>query len=76
MKRLFGDNINIEFRVICLNELIQQRIIQDLNKKGINPRTKEKRIDTYLIEMLRANRLSDIDFERMNIKILTYNIDI
>ncbi|MCC3870025.1 hypothetical protein [Terrisporobacter mayombei] len=75
-KRLFGNNINIEFRVVCLNELIQHRIIQDLNKKGINPRTKEKRIDTYLIEMLRANRLSEVDFERMNIKILTYNIDI
>lgn len=76
MKRLFGNNINIEFRVICINELIQHRIIEDLSRKGINPRTKEKRIDTYLIEMLRANRLSEADFEKMNIKILTYNIDI
>ena len=76
MKRLFGNNIKIEFRVICRNELIQNRIINDLSKKGINPRTKEKRIDTYLIEMLRANRLSEVDFEKMNIKILTYNIGI
>lgn len=76
MKRLFGNNINIEFRVICLNELIQHRIIQDLNKKGLNPRTKEKRVDTYLTEMLRNNRLTEVDFQRMNIKILTYNIDI
>lgn len=76
MKRLFGNNINIEFRVVCLNELIKHRITQDLSKKGINPRTKEKRIDTYLIEMLRANRLSETDFERMNMKILDYNIDI
>ncbi len=76
MKRLFGNNINIEFRVICTNELIQYRIIEDLSKKGINPRTKEKRTDTYLIEMLRANRLSESDFQRISIKILTYNIDI
>lgn len=76
MKRLFGNNINIEFRVVCLNKLIQHRIIEDLSKKRINPRTKEKRTDTYLIEMLRANRLSEVDFERMNIKILTYDIDI
>lgn len=76
MKRLFGNNINIEFRVVCLNELIKHRITQDLSKKGINPRTKEKRIDTYLIEMLRANRLSETDYERMNMKILDYNIDI
>lgn len=76
MKRLFGNNINIEFRVICLNELIQHRIIQDLNKKGLNPRTKEKRVDTYLVEMLRNNRLTEVDFQRMNIRILTYNIDI
>lgn len=76
MKRLFGKNINVEFRVVCLNELIQHRIIEDLSKKGINPRTKEKRTDTYLIEMLRANRLSEVDFEKMNIKILTYDIDI
>ncbi|MGL4991301.1 MAG: hypothetical protein ACRC57_09125 [Sarcina sp.] len=76
MKRLFGNNINVEFRVVCINQLIQERIIQDLNKKGLNPRTKEKRIDTYLIEMLRANRLSEVDFKKMNIKILTYNIHI
>lgn len=76
MKRLFGNNINVEFRVVCINELVQDRIIQDLNKKGLNPRTKEKRIETYLVEMLRANRLSEVDFEKMNIKILTYDIHI
>lgn len=75
MKRLFGNNINIEFRVICLNQLIQERLVEDLSKKGINPRTKEKRRDTYFIEMLRNNRLSEVDFEKMSIKILTYNIN-
>ncbi|MEN8435380.1 hypothetical protein NX821_002588 [Clostridium septicum] len=76
MKRLFGNNINIEFRVICLNQLIQERIIEDLNKKGINPRTKEKRVDTYLVEMLRNNKLTEVDFLKINMKILSYDLDI
>lgn len=76
IKRLFGNNINIEFRVICLNQLIQESIIEDLNKKGINPRTKEKRRDTYLVEMLRNNNLSEVDFQKMNMKILSYDLDI
>ena len=50
MKRLFGKNILFEFNVITLNNLIKDGLIEELNKKGINPRTKEKRI-----EMLRAN---------------------
>lgn len=61
---------------MTLNQLIQYRLIEDLSKKGINPRTKEKRKDTYLIEMLRANRLSEADFKKMNIKILSYKIDV
>ena len=76
MKRLFGSNIIMEFRVVCVNKLIQNRILEDLNKRGINPRTKEKRTNIYLIEMLRANGLSEIDFEKMNMKVLTYNIDV
>ncbi|MBU5593495.1 hypothetical protein KQI89_17285 [Clostridium sp. MSJ-4] len=55
MKRLFGKNILFEFNVITLNNLIKDGLIEELNKKGINPRTKEKRIESYLIEMLRAN---------------------
>ncbi|WP_187117363.1 hypothetical protein [Clostridium amazonitimonense] len=55
MKRLFGKNIVLEFKVITLNNLIKDGLIEELNKKGINPRTKEKRIESYLIEMLRAN---------------------
>jgi hypothetical protein len=42
MKRLFGKNILLEFNVITLNNLIKDRLIEELNKKGINPRTKEK----------------------------------
>ncbi len=74
MKRLFGKNILLEFNVITLNNLIKDRLIEELNKKGINPRTKEKRTESYLIEMLRANRLCEIDFERMKIKIISYDI--
>lgn len=51
-----------------------KRIIEDLNKKGINPRTKEKRRDTYLVEMLRNNNLSEVDFQKMNMKILSYDL--
>ncbi|RDY22555.1 hypothetical protein CHF27_012815 [Romboutsia maritimum] len=74
MKRLFGKNILLEFNVITLNNLIKDGLIEELNKKGINPRTKEKKTESYLIEMLRANRLCEIDFERMKIKIISYDI--
>lgn len=43
------------FNVITLNNLIKDGLIEELNKKGINPMTKEKRIESYLIEMLIAN---------------------
>ncbi|MCY6353717.1 hypothetical protein [Clostridium sp. ZS2-4] len=75
MKRLFGSNIIIEFKIITMNEIIKNRLIEDLNKKGINARTKEKRKDSYFIEMLRENGLNEIDFEKMNIKVLSYDIE-
>lgn len=75
MKRLFGININIKFKVITINEIIKSSLIEDLSKKGINPRTKEKRKDSYFIELLKENGLNEIDFGKMNIKVLTYNIE-
>lgn len=65
---LLYNSISLFNLVFSLNNLIKDRLIEELNKKGINPRTKEKRTESYLIEMLRANRLCEIDFERMKIK--------
>lgn len=64
LKRLFGANIMLEFTVITLSSLAKNSLIEDLNKKGVNPRTKEKRTESYLIELLRGNGLNEIDFEK------------
>ena len=71
-KRLLGSNIELEFIVIVKNSMIRKILIEDLNKKGINPRTKEMRTENYLIEMLRGNGLNEIDFQKIKIRISTY----
>ncbi|HBH3439846.1 hypothetical protein PR262_08490 [Clostridioides difficile] len=75
LKRLFGENIILEFTVITLSSLVKNSLIEDLNKKGVNPRTKEKRKESYFIELLRGNGLNEIDFEKIKMKIISFEIE-
>lgn len=76
LKRLFGDNIILEFKVVVNDEMVGGRLTKDLNKRYINPRTKERTGDSYLSVLLKANGLNEVDFFNMKITIIDYNIDI
>lgn len=76
LKRLFGDNIILEFKVVAIDEIVGDRLTKDLNKRYINPRTKERTGDSYLSVLLKANGLNEVDFFNMKITIIDYNIDI
>lgn len=76
LKRLFGDNIILEFKVGAIDEIVGDRLTKDLNKRYINPRTKERTEDSYLAVLLKANGLNEVDFFNMKITIINYNIDI
>lgn len=76
LKRLFGDNIILEFKVVVIDAIVGDSLTQDLNKRYINPRTKERTTDNYLKILLKANGLNEIDFPNMKITIIDYNIDI
>lgn len=64
MERLFGENIYLEFNIIVQNELIKLDIINELNKKGINQRTREPRKESYIRELLKMNRMTDNDLNK------------
>lgn len=73
-KRLFGKNIILSFTVITLNNIVKDNLINDLKKRGVNPRTKELRQEEYFVELLRGNGLNEIDFEKMKLKIKSFDI--
>lgn len=76
LRRLIGDNIILEFKVIVINEIVGESLTKDLNKIYINPRTKERTNDNYLKALLRGNGLNEVDFLNIKITIIDYNIDI
>ena len=59
-----------------ISEIVGDRLTKDLNKRYINPRTKERTGDSYLSVLLKANGLNEVDFFNMKITIIDYNIDI
>lgn len=76
LKRLFGDNIILEFKIVVIDEIVGDSLTKDLNKRYINPRTKERTGDNYLSALLKANGLNEVDFPNIKITIIDYNIDI
>lgn len=76
LKRLFGEDIILEFKVVVIDEIVGDSLTKDLNKRYINPRTKERTGDNYLSALLKANGLNEVDFPNMKLTIIDYNIDI
>ena len=72
MERLFGENIYLEFNIIVQNELIKLNILNELNKKGINQRTREPRKESYIIELLKMNKMTNNDLRKGKIIIKSY----
>lgn len=48
----------------------------ELNRRVINPITKEMIEDRYLVELLKSNNLNDIDFRKKMIDLVNYSINI
>lgn len=72
MERLFGENVYLEFNIIVKDEMIKLDILNELNKKGINQRTREPRKESYIIELLKMNRMTDKDLRKGKIIIKSY----
>ncbi|MDI6220632.1 hypothetical protein KLJ98_15295 [Clostridioides difficile] len=76
LKRLFGGNIILEFKIVVIDKIVGDSLIKDLNKRYINPRTKERTADNYLSVLLKVNGLNEVDFTNIKTTIIDYNIDI
>ncbi|WP_061313224.1 hypothetical protein [Clostridium botulinum] len=72
MERLFGGNVYLEFNIIVKDEVVKLDILNELNKKCINQRTREPRKESYIIELLKMNRMIDKDLRKGKIIIKSY----
>lgn len=59
--------------MIVSNETTKNNLQHELNRIIKNPVTKELRDDNYLVELLKVNNLSEIDFSKMTISLINYS---
>ncbi|EPY2281870.1 hypothetical protein [Clostridium sporogenes] len=74
LRKIFNCEIKLFFKVAVSNETTKNNLQHELNRRVINPVTKELRDDNYLIELLKANNLSEIDFSKMTISLISYSL--
>lgn len=76
LSKLFQSEVKLFFKVVMPDEMSMNNTQYELNRRVINPITKEMREDKYLIELLKSNNLNDIDFQKMMISLVNYSINI
>jgi hypothetical protein len=76
LSKLFQSKVKLFFKVAMPDEMSMNNIQYELNRRVINPITKEMREDKYLIELLKSNNLNDIDFQKMMISLVNYSINV
>lgn len=76
LKRYFKDTIEfkLKYGVITYDQVAQNNLMEEANRKSINPRTKEFCEKGRLLELFRLNEISEIDWESIEVKFVNYNI--
>lgn len=74
-KRLFKCNIKLYFRVCTTNLVAERNLMNEFDKRSMNPISKELRTEQYLMTLLRSNHLNELDWQYMHIKIINYDIE-
>lgn len=74
ISKLFNCEIKLFFKVVVSNEIAKNSLQHELYRRVKNPLTKEFRDDNYLIELLKANNLSEMDFNKMTISLISYSL--
>ncbi|NOW87950.1 hypothetical protein B0H39_005981 [Clostridium beijerinckii] len=73
--RIFDVEIELKMDIITFNSIAEENVKKELYKRGVNPKTRRMRIDNYLNETLRADGLTEIDFDKIEIGIKNFGIE-